>query len=71
MNAPENLGGSERAHSFFCKHLEQGETVTYTLIFAVDADLVENGQIKGAVLHFAAAGDPLNQPEFSALGDLE
>lgn len=71
MNAPENLEGSERAHSFFCKRLEQGETVTYTLIFAVDADLVENGQIQNAALHFAAAGDLLNQPEFCALGDLE
>ncbi len=71
ISVPENLEGTKRAHSFFWRHLEQGESITYTLIFAVDADLVEDGQIKDAVLSFNATGNSPIEPEFSALGELE
>ena len=71
ISVPENLEGAKRAHSFFWRHLEKGESVAYTLIFAIDADLVEDGQVKDAVLRFNATGnDPLD-PQFSALGELE
>ena len=61
----------KRAKSFFYRHLDLDESITYTMIFAVDADLVKDGQIKDAVLCFNATGNSPIDPQFSALGALE
>lgn len=71
ISVPEHLEGVKRAKSFFYRHLDLDESITYTMIFAVDADLVKDGQIKDAVLCFNATGNSPIDPQFSALGALE
>lgn len=71
LSQPENLSGEERLHSFFYRSMEKGETIEYTLIFAVDADQMPEGSLANIVLQFNGTGNDPTNPMWSALGEMK
>ncbi len=71
LSQPENLKGSERIHSFFYRSMEKGESIDYTLIFAVDADQMPGGSLENIVLCFNGTGNDETNPMWSALGAMK
>ncbi len=53
---------------YFWRHMEAGDSQTYTMVFAVDEDLAENQEeIQNLVLWFNGTGNDPENPRYSAL----
>lgn len=53
---------------YFWRHMEAGDSQTYTMVFAVDEDLAENQEeIQNLVLWFNGTGNDRENPRYSAL----
>lgn len=63
MDQAEN---TQNEKGFFAKNLQIGDSVTYTMIFAVDSDLLE-AEDKELMMIFDAAGEDPSAPQYSAL----
>lgn len=63
MEQPEK---QQNDHAFFAKSLEKGETVTYTILFAVDQDILEDEDTV-ILLNFNSTGNDPENPRYSAL----
>ncbi|MCI8418375.1 MAG: hypothetical protein HFI33_12935 [Lachnospiraceae bacterium] len=57
LSTPQNLEGENRLHSFFYRTMEPGEEMTYTIIFAVDQDVLADESMELLLKYNAAAGD--------------
>lgn len=66
LSLPENLEGEERAHSFFYRNLQAGDTITYTIIFAVDNDILAD-ESSELFLQFNASGGDAYMTDYCAL----
>lgn len=66
FDQPQNLEGENRAHSFFYRDLEPGDTLTYTLVFAVDEDILEDESTE-LLLNFDATMNIVEEPVYSKL----
>lgn len=71
VSQPENLDGEKRLHSFFYRSMEKGESLDYTLIFAVDADQVSGDGLNNILLQFDGTGNDDTNPMWSALGEVK
>lgn len=71
ISQPENLDGEKRLHSFFYRSMEKGESLDYTLIFAVDADQVSGDNLNNILLQFDGTGNDDTNPMWSALGEVK
>ena len=71
VSQPENLDGEKRLHSFFYRSMEKGESLDYTLIFAVDADQVSGDGLNNILLQFNGTGNDDTNPMWSALGEVK
>lgn len=45
FDQPQKTEGEERAHSYFYRNMEDGESLEYTLIFVVDKDVAEGNLV--------------------------
>lgn len=63
MEQPEK---QQNDHAFFAKSLKQGETITYTIVFAVDQDILEDEDTV-LMLNFNSTGNDPENPRYSAL----
>ncbi|MCI8557154.1 MAG: hypothetical protein HFI19_05190, partial [Lachnospiraceae bacterium] len=63
--------GEERLHSFFYRSMAKGESIDYTLIFAVDADRMPSDSLANIVLCFNGTGNDETNPMWSALGEMK
>lgn len=53
---------------YFWRYMEEGDSQTYTMIFAVDADLAEDqARLQNLVLRFNGTGNDPENPKYSAL----
>ena len=53
---------------YFRRHMEVGDSQTYTMVFAVDEDLAENQEEnQNLVLIFNGTGNDPENPRYSAL----
>ena len=53
---------------YFWRHMEAGDSQTYTMVFAVDEDLAENREeLQNLVLWFNGTGNDPENPRYSAL----
>ena len=66
LNQPENLQGEERSHSFFYRNLKAGDAITYTIIFAVDEDILTD-ESSELFLQFNASGGDAYMTDYCAL----
>lgn len=71
LSQPENLNGEGRLHSFFFRSMTKGESIDYTLIFAVDADRMPNDSLENIVLCFNGTGNDQTNPMWSALAEMK
>lgn len=71
LDQPENLTGDARSHSFFFRVMEKGESIDYTLIFAVDGDQVSGDGLNNILLRFNGTGNDDSNPMWSALGEIK
>lgn len=66
FDQPENLEGNKRAHSFFWRNLKQGDAITYTLVFAVDEDILADEDTE-LLLEFNATQNRIEDAKYSKL----
>ncbi len=66
FDQPENLEGDKRAHSFFFRNLKPGDMLTYTLVFAVDEDILADKSSE-LLLEFDATQNIMENPMYSKL----
>ena len=66
FDQPENLEGDKKAHSFFFRNLKPGDTLTYTLVFAVDEDILADESTE-LLLEFNATQNVMENPMYSKL----
>lgn len=71
LSQPENVSGEGRMHSFFYRSMKKGESLDYTLIFAVDADQMPGGSLENIVLCFNGTGNDPTNPMWSALTEMK
>lgn len=63
MDQPER---QQNDHAFFAKNLEKGEKIIYTIVFAVDQDILEDEDTV-LLLNFNSTGNDPENPRYSAL----
>ncbi|MCI8861665.1 MAG: DUF4367 domain-containing protein [Lachnospiraceae bacterium] len=71
LSCPKNINGEERLHSFFYRSMAKGESIDYTLIFAVDADRMPSDSLANIVLCFNGTGNDETNPMWSALTEMK